>query len=181
MLPTERSWDEAFLRVESYLRAHHLESRTLLNQLATDIIREARSQARATSEMEPVAVAMRVTQARMGEWFARAGNAGDWSDERVRARGRLALVLADVPERWAGWFLSPRPVLPELATALAAGVLHPGPELSFSNMPPAPLEFGFSRPDDPATLSRSGWRNVRAAAGWLTIAACFGVAWAASH
>jgi len=179
--PTERSWEEAFLRVESYLRAHHLESRVLLNHLTIDIIREAREQALARPDVAPVVVAMEVTHARIGTWFARAGDAGDWSDERVRAQGRLALVLADVPGRWAGWFLSGSPVPPELAAALAAGELHPAPELRFSNMLSAPLEFGFKPPGDSSRPGKRGWQNLRAAAGWLLIVGIFGVAWSASH
>ena len=169
--------------MESYLRAHHLESRVLLNHLAIEIIQAAREQALATPDLVPVVAAMQVTHARIGTWFARAGNAGDWSDERVRARGRLALVLADVPGRWAGWFLSSTPVPAELAKALAAGVLHRGPELRFSNMPSAPLEFGFEPPADskPPGKGNGGWETLRAAAGWLLIVGIFGFAWTASH
>lgn len=170
------------MRVESYLRSHHLESRVLLNHLTLDIIQEAREQALASPGVAPVVAAMRVTHARIGTWFARAGNAGDWSDERVRAHGRLALVLADVPGRWAGCFLSAGPVPSELATALAAAVLHRGPELRFSNMPSAPLEFGFEPPPDSKPPGQGGgWQTLRAAAGWLLIVGVLGFAWSASH
>jgi hypothetical protein len=180
-LPADPAWEEAFLRVESYLRAHHLESRVLLNQLATGIIGEARGRAAAQPGEEPVVAAMHATHARIGVWFARAGDAGDWSEERVRVRGRLALVLADLPGRWAHCFLATGPVPPELMSALASGVLQPGPELRFSNMPPAPLEFGFDNPETPDSHHRAGWLMVRAAASWLSIVGLFGVAWAASH
>lgn len=36
------AWDEAFLRVEGYLRAYGLESHVLLNQITAEIIQEAR-------------------------------------------------------------------------------------------------------------------------------------------
>lgn len=175
------AWDEAFLRVESYLRAHHLESRVLLNQLATDIIQGARGRTLANPGEEPVAAAMHVAHTRIGAWFARAGNAGDWSDARVRVRGRLALVLADLPGRWADCFLAVEPVPPDLATALDSGVLQPGPVLRFSNMPPAPLEFGFNDPDVSSAHPQGGWLMLREASAWLAIVGLFGVAWAASH
>lgn len=180
-LAGDPSWDEAFLRVESYLRAHQLESRVLLNQLASDIIREARVRACANPTEEPVFAAMNVTNARIGAWFARAGNAGDWSDERVREGGRLALVLTNLPERWANCFLSTEPVPPEFAAALAAGTMQPGPEMRFSNMAAAPLEFGFADPADPDSPTRGGWAGMRAATTWLLIAGLYGSAWAASH
>ena len=179
--PAGPAWDEAFLRVESYLRAHNLESRVLLNRLATDIIREAGERAFANPREDPVVTAMQVTHARIGAWFARAGMTGDWSDERVRAGGRLALVLANLPADWAGCFLSAGPVPRELAAALASGVLQSGPELRFSNMSSAPLEFSFGDPDDPNGLRNNGWAGMRAAAVWLAIVGFYGAAWAASH
>ena len=179
--PAGPAWDEAFLRVESYLRAHHLESRVLLNQIATEIIQDARNRALANSNEEPVVAAMHATHARIGSWFSRFGDSGDWSDERVRARGRLALVLEDLPGRRPNCFLSNEPVPADLTTALAAGVLKPAPELHLSNMPPAPLEFGFDDPTEPSFPNKGGWSTVREAAGWLAIVGLYGAAWAASH
>lgn len=175
------AWDEAFLRVESYLRAHHLESRVMLNQIATEIIRDARQRSLVAPDEEPVVAAMHATHARMGQWFARAGNTGDWSDERVRARGRLALVLGESPVRRQHCFLSNEEVPAEVASSLAAGVLRPSPELQLSNMPPAPLEFGFNDPTDPSMAQKSGWATMREAAGWLALVGIYGAAWAASH
>lgn len=180
-LPSGPAWDEAFLRVESYLRAHHLAGRVLLNQLTADIIREAGGRAQEHPREDPVVAAMQVTHAWIGAWLARAGLTGDWSDARVRAGGRLALVLADVPGSWASSFLSAEPVPPELASALNSGVLQPGPELRFSNMSAAPFEFSFADPDDPNRPTKSGWAGMRAAAGWLAIVGFYGAAWAASH
>jgi hypothetical protein len=65
--------------------------------------------------------------------------------------------------------------------ALAEAVLQPGPELRFSNMAAAPLEFGFDDPEDRNAPQRSRWLALRAAAGWLLITGLFGVLWAASH
>jgi hypothetical protein len=181
VVPTSSAWDEAFLRVESYLRAHHLESRVRLNELVTDIIREARERQEVSSEESPVGAAMSVAHARIGTWFKRVGNGGDWTDPRVRVRARLALVLANLPATRMGGFLSDEAVSPSLAEALATGLLQPGPQVRFSNMAAAPLEFGFDEPDNPHTPKRSLWTSVRAAAGWLLITGFFGVAWAASH
>ena len=175
------AWDEAFLRVESYLRAHHLQSRVLLNQLTTGIIKEAHERAGANAGEAPVVAAMRVTHERMAAWFARVGHVGDWSDERVRANGRLALVLADVPGRWANNLFSTAPVPAELATALTTGVLRPGPELRFSKMPAAPLEFSFDAPVDLDSPPKSVWAGCRAASAWLVILGLYGAAWAAAH
>jgi len=180
--PLNPDWDEAFLRVESYLRAHQLESRMQLNEVVTDIIREARESLAHDGTGAPVATAMRVTHKRIGEWLARAGGEGDWaSDVRVRQRGRLSLVLGNVPGQWAGYFLSKDAVPPDLAADLAAGTLRPGPELKLTNMPPAPLEFGSSNPQGTISGRKKAWASVRDAGMWLLVMGFFGVAWAASH
>ena len=171
------AWDEAFLRVESYLRAHHVESRVQLNALTTDIVREARARAGDA----PVVAAMGVAHARIGAWFAAAGMTGDWTDGRVQARARLAWVLAEGAVGRPGGFLAAGPAPPDLVVALAEAVLQPGPELRFSNMAAEPLEFGFDDPEDRNAPKRSRWLALRAAAGWLLITGFFGVVWAASH
>ncbi len=179
--PPEHPWDEAFLRVESYLLAHHLKSRVQLNGLVTGIIAEARVEWATNPRKEPVAVAMRVTHARVGAWFAAAGMAGPGGEERVGSQRRLALLLADVPRRWAGVFLSPEPVPQDLTTALASVSLQSGPEISFTNMPPAPLEFGFDDTPEPDFHPKPGYALLREAASWLLLIGIYGVAWAAAH
>jgi hypothetical protein len=179
--PNDAAWDEAFLRVESYLRAHHIEGRVQLNRLATEIIAEARAAAEknpAAAEA-PVGAALRVTHARIGAWLARAGLAADWSSDRARARGRLALLLADLPGRWPAWFLHDAPPPPELAAALASGRLQPGPGVRRSNMPPAPLEFGFDA--GPRAPRVRVWPWLSAATPWLCLVGAYGLAWAASR
>jgi hypothetical protein len=179
--PPDPAWDEAFLRVESYLRAHHLESRVLLNQLVTEIVAEARTRVSAHPAESPVTRAMQVTHARIGAWFARAVRESDWANERDRAQGRLALVSANLHGRWSNYFLLAESVPPELASAMASFQFQPGPELRFSNMPTAPLEFGFEGSDDPHASRREVWPLVRAASTSLLVAGLIGAAWAASH
>lgn len=175
----EAAWDEAFLRVESYLRAHHLESRMRLNELATGIIREAREKSRTRPGEPPVTTALRVTHERIGQWFGQAGLSGDWSDERTRVRGRIAWLRANSRANPADAFLGPQPAA--LGEALAAGTLRAGPELRFTNMPPAPLAFGFDPQRDPGWGRISRVELVKAACVWLGIVVFYGVAWAASR
>jgi len=175
------AWDEAFLRVQSYLRAYGLESLVLLNQITADIIGAAQARAREGGSAAPVTLAMEVTHARIGEWFARTGQQIDWSDERMRAQGRLALIVADLPGRWANYFLSPAPVPPELAARMTLVQLISSPELRLSTMPPATLEFGFLESDAPRLPTRRIWLPLRAMVSWLLVVGFFGVAWAAAH
>ena len=117
-LPEGPEWDEAFLRVESYLRAHQIESRLVLNRLALEIIQEAAKISRTFEEGgggDPVLLAMREAERRMTQWFTQVlGDAVDPDDERVGTRGRIALVMADVPGRWPQHFLAATPPPREL-------------------------------------------------------------------
>jgi hypothetical protein len=150
----------------------------LLNRLTAEIIAAARARAALRPADAPVAAALHVTHARIGAWFARAGLPGDGADERLRVRGRLALVLADLPGHRVPYFLTAAEVPPEIGAALRAGVLHPGPELSFTNMAAAPLEFGFERPPD-AAVPRG--HLARAATGWLAAGAVLATLWFATR
>lgn len=177
----DASWDDAFVRVESYLRAHQIESRMVLNRLVNEII-EAAAQIHPTRPgVAPVTLAIEVAENRIGAWLVRAMGEGDWSDDRFRARGRLALLMSDTWRRWPDKFLDPGPIPPEISEAMQACRLQAGPELRFANMPPAPLEFPFDAEDGKTwqTLSRS--TLVVAASSWLVIAGLIGAAWAVSH
>jgi hypothetical protein len=179
--PANEAWDEAFLRVESYLRAHHIQSRVLLNRRTTEILDAARRLAADHPNEAPVTVAMQVAQARMGEWLVHTLGEGDWADERFRARGRLALLLAEIPEQHPEHFLGTRELPKNAIDRLRTAELRPGPGLKLTSMPPAPLEFplGTAVEEKWVTFSRS--TAFRASTSWLVIIGFLSVAWFATH
>jgi hypothetical protein len=178
---SDPAWDEAFLRVESYLRALHVESRVLLNRLATEIVTEAKGVALADAR-HPVQVAMQVAQSRCDAWFARLANltSGEKTNEKFRVKGRLALLMADRQGEWARYFLSGEEPPASLVAAMNSPGVQAGPEVRFSNMPPAPLEFDS---EESRQQLQPAIRSVliRAAGVWLSIIGLMGVAWATSH
>jgi hypothetical protein len=181
MPPVDAAWDNAFLRVESYLRAFGLESRVLLNQITATIIDEARVRSGKDLDADPVGVAMGITHDRIAAWLGRSGREVDWTSHRVKAQARLALVIADLPGRWPNQFLSADPLPPELAEAIASVKILPAPGMRVSKMAPEPLEFGLSDQDDPRLHARRIWIPLRTVVSWLLIFGFFGVAWASSH
>ena len=177
------AWDEAFRRVESYLRAHGVESRVQLNTLTTEIIAAAQSSAGSRGADEPVTLAMEKADARIGAWFERIFGPVNVEEEegRFRARGRLALIMAEVPRRWPRHFLSDDPIPEELIAAVTSRGVQAGPEVRFTNM--APQRFEFAAPSGPSG-PRPGFPRgplLRAAAMWMLIIGLLGVTWAASH
>jgi hypothetical protein len=180
-IPPNAEWDEAFLRVESYLRAHQIESRVLLNQRTTEILTAARGLAAQHPHESPVTLAMQVAHARIGEWLVHALGSGDWADERFRARGRLALLMADVPNRCPEQFLSPEPLPAPVRDRITTATLEPGPELRLTRMPATPLEFplGDAVQDKWVTFSKSAF--FQASSAWLIVASLLGIAWFATR
>ncbi len=183
--PAGPAWDEAFLRVESYLRAHQIESRLVLNRLAVEIVRAARVAADSApgGEKDPISLAMGEAERRTTEWFARVlGDAADPDDERLGTRGRIALVMADVPARWPQHFLAATPPPAELVEAMRAAYIEAGPELELTRMVPRPLDFGpIANVADETWKTFARWPILRAVFGWLLFVGLLAAAWLATH
>lgn len=188
----DHAWDEAFSRVESYLRAHQIESRLVLNRLAFEIISTARSAAARTGApgsaganagADAVSLAMREAERRTMVWFRDVlGDAVDPEDERLGTRGRIALVLADVPFRWPGHFLSATPPPAELVEAMRAAYIEAGPEMELTRMVPRPMDFGpIANVADEAWKTFARWPLLRAIIGWLFFVGLLAALWWATH
>jgi hypothetical protein len=183
----DTAWDEAFLRVESYLRAHQIESRLLLNRLVVEIINAARAVALAapssSSAVDPIALAMCEAERRTNAWFTRVlGDAVDSDDERLGTRGRIALVLADVPARWPQHFLAATPPPPDLVEAMRSAYIEAGPEMEFTRMTPRPLDFGpIANVADEAWRTFRRWPILRAVVVWLLFIGLLAAAWRFTH
>jgi hypothetical protein len=186
---SDTEWDEAFLRVESYLRAHQIESRLLLNRLVVEIINSARATAlvgadsKPSAASDPVARAMREAERRTNAWFTRVlGDAVDPDDERLGTRGRIALVLADVPARWPQHFLAEAPPPPDLVEAMRTAYIEAGPEMEVTRMVPRAMDFGpIANVADEAWRTFRRWPLLRAIVGWLLFVGLLAAAWFASH
>jgi hypothetical protein len=62
-------------------------------------------------------------------------------DRRLAARGRLALLLAGMADRWQGVFLTPAPWPDEFVAAMRSSYLAAGPQFAELTMIPKPLEL----------------------------------------
>ncbi len=183
---TDQAWDEAFSRVESYLRAHQIDSRLVLNRLAFEIVSAARGNAAAAgfaANVDAVALAMREAERRTNAWFRDVlGDAVDPEDERLGTRGRIALVLADVPARWPGHFLSATRLPAELVEAMRAAYIEAGPEMELTRMVPRPMDFGpIANVADEAWKTFARWPLLRAIIGWLLFIGLLAALWWATH
>ena len=180
-LSIDAAWDEAFVRVESYLRAHHIESRVLITQLTTEVLSAARELTTQFPQDDPVTIAMRILHARIGEWLQQSVGEGDWADERFRARGRLALLRSELPQRCPEYFLSHEALPAPVASDLAHAQLVASPEFRPTTMPPAMLQFPLADMAEEKWVTFSRSTFSRAAASWALFISFLGVAWLATR
>ena len=77
------------------------------------------------------------------EWFAEVLQSPPTkADQMLSTRGRLALLLADMPGKWQDQFLRPGPWPEEFTTAMREAFLRAGPDFQLSKMTPRPLDLG---------------------------------------
>src|ERR1700743_3880250 len=77
------------------------------------------------------------------EWFAGVLAAPlDSGHVMLSTRGRLALLLADMPGKWQDQFLRPGPWPQEFVAGMRETFLLAGPDFQLSKMTPRPLDLG---------------------------------------
>jgi hypothetical protein len=139
----DADWNEAYVTVESYLLALGLRNRLLLGRLILRIL----DRAAARRETDPgaagtkiVSLAMEETIALVAAWFCRVAGV-ELPESRLAARGRLALLLADLPGRHQAWFLAEGPLPAEVTDALREAYLRAQPETQRRAMVPRPIRL----------------------------------------
>jgi hypothetical protein len=133
-------WEEAYAAVEAYLQALRLRNRLLVAELVRGIL--WRASARRVNEPEKPArvLAMEEALSEVAEWTRNVLDA-PLENRRLAARGRLALLLAGMPDKWQGVFLTPAPWPPAFVEAMRKSYLAAGPRFATLTMVPKPLEL----------------------------------------
>lgn len=133
-------WEDAYAAVEAYLGALRIRNRLLVAELVRSIL--WRASARRAREPQSTArqLAMDETLSEIGEWTERVLDE-PLLNKRLAARGRLALLLAGMPDRWQGIFLTPPPWPAEFVAAMRSSYLAAGPQFAELTMVPKPLEL----------------------------------------
>lgn len=160
-----REWDEAYRRVEAYFSALHVDNKLLLNSLVLKILGRASERAVSEPGRRPVELAAEETDRHLVEWFRRVlGESGIEKDDRLSARGRLALVQVESEMPWQELFLSDEPVSEEVAEAMRTAYLRADPEFRFMEMRPRPIDLGIV---DVANRTIENMGASRAALQWI--------------
>ena len=133
-------WNAAYIKVERYFTALRVQNKLLLGQLVTRVLDRAIGRAAQEKETPPIHLAGQEMDKVVTEWFEAVLD--EPAKELLSIRGRLALLLADMPGRWQDQFLSPGPWPPEFMQAMRESYLRAGPDFQFTQIEPRPIDLG---------------------------------------
>jgi hypothetical protein len=140
---SREDWNDAYTKVESYFQALRIRNKLLMGGLVVQVIDRARHRA----AMEPARPAIELATEEMDhlvtEWFGHVlQESPSGSRQMLSTRGRLALLLADMPGKWQDQFLRPGPWPEEFVSRMREVYLRAGPDFQLSKMTPRPLDLG---------------------------------------
>jgi len=131
-------WNEAYVTVESYFLALGIRHRLRLSRLIHQALDAAERRLEENPGLSPSAAAMEETIRLVAEWFSQVVDV-KLPENRLAARGRLSLFLADLPERYQAYFLAEPPLPPEVVSALKESYLTAAPKFQRRTMAPKPI------------------------------------------
>jgi hypothetical protein len=136
-------WNAAYAKVENYFHALRIRNKALLGQLVLRVLERAQRRAPAELNRSATQLAAEEMEHIVTEWFSEVLQSPPTkSDNTLSTRGRLALLLADMPGKWQEQFLRPGPWPEEFTSAMRETFLRAGPDFQLSKMTPRPLDLG---------------------------------------
>jgi hypothetical protein len=136
-------WNAAYGKVESYFHALRVRNKMLLGRLVNYVLKCAMKRASKEPHRSATELATEEMDKLVTEWFAEVlQQRPEGTDQLLSTRGRLALLLADMPHKWQDQFLRPGPWPEEFVTAMRKAFLQAGPDFQVSKMAPRPLHLG---------------------------------------
>ena len=136
-------WNAAYAKVERYLCALRLRNKVVLAQLALGVLQRAKRRAPYEPQLSATELAVEEMDHLITDWFGEIlGEAATGADQMLSTRGRLALLLADMPGKWQDQFLTPRPWPREFVAAMREAYFRAGPDFQLARMTPRALDLG---------------------------------------
>ena len=136
-------WNSAYVKVENYFHALRVRNKVLLGQLVLRVLERAMRRAPTEPGRSATKLAAEEMDRLVVEWFAAVLQESPANaDQMLTTRGRLALLLADMPGRWQEQFLRPGPWPQEFVSAMRETYFRAGPDFQLSKMAPRSLDLG---------------------------------------
>jgi hypothetical protein len=136
-------WNAAYEKVENYFHALRVRNKVLLGQLVLRVLERAMRRAPTAPNRSATQLAAEEMDRIVIEWYAEVLQAPPTNaDQLLSTRGRLALLLADMPGKWQDQFLRPGPWPEEFTSAMRETYLRAGPDFQLSKMTARPFDLG---------------------------------------
>jgi hypothetical protein len=136
-------WNAAYAKVENYFYALRVRNKTLLGQSVLRVLDRAMNRAATEPTSSATQLAVEEMDRLINEWFADVLHIPpEQQDRTLSTKGRLALLLADMPGKWQDQFLRPGPWPDEFVSAMRESYLRAGPDFQLSKMTPRPFDLG---------------------------------------
>jgi hypothetical protein len=122
-------WNAAYVKVENYFHALRIRNKPLLGQLVLRVLERAQWRAPDEPDRSATQLAAEEMDHLVTEWFSEVLQTPPTkADQTLSTRGRLALLLADMPGKWQEQFLRPGPWPQEFVSAMRESFLQAGPD-----------------------------------------------------
>ncbi len=136
-------WNAAYVKVENYFHALRIRNKPLLGQLVLRVLERAQRRAPAEPDRAATELAAEEMDKIVTDWFSEVLQVSPiGSEHTLSTRGRLALLLADMPGKWQDQFLRPGPWPEEFVESMRESFFRAGPDFQLSKMAPRPLDLG---------------------------------------
>ena len=136
-------WNAAYVKVENYFHALRIRNKPLLGQLTLRVLERAQRRAPTEPNRTATELAAEEMDKIVTDWFAEVLQTSPiGSEQTLSTRGRLALLLADMPGKWQDQFLRPSPWPTEFVESMRESFFRAGPDFQLSKMTPRQLDLG---------------------------------------
>ncbi len=159
-------WNDAHLRLESYLRAYRLGDKWHEHELVRAIMLQAVGRKELSPERDATTITLETAIEMTDQWFSLVmRDAG----ERASAEGRVHLLLTDAGREWRDAFLSSDPPV-EFIRAINDVSVSLGPDMHKSRMNAQQMDYGTFERIARGAFEQFEWGPVlRAFVIWLVI------------
>ena len=136
-------WNAAYVKVENYFHALRIRNKPLLGQLVLRVLERAQRRAPAEPKRSATEIAAEEMDRIVTDWFGDVLQTSPvGSEQTLSTRGRLALLLADMPGKWQDQFLRPGPWPQEFIESMRESFFRAGPDFQLAKMTPRALDLG---------------------------------------
>lgn len=172
--PHPELWEEAYGRVEAYFAALQIRNKLLLSRLVSRVLDRAASRLEAGESVDATTAAIQEVERVLETWFREVLDRPDTPTPELLRRGRLALLIAHVPQRWPLSFLAPSPWPDDFVAEMRAAYVDAGPQFQGAPMKARGIDFGpLSSIAESGLRHLERWPMMKAAVVWGGLCALF--------